>query len=68
MIATVVDPLQEPSPADDADTAAWKDVHGVNASGTSLLKVLFLEPWFTELSMLMARHWVQSVCQASLMF
>lgn len=32
MIATVVDPLQEPSPADDADTAAWKDVHGVKAS------------------------------------
>lgn len=46
MLATVADPLQEPSPADDADSAVWMDVHNVKASGTcavsfALVRVCF---------------------------
>ena len=33
MIACAADPWQEPTAADDADTAAWMDVHQVKASG-----------------------------------
>lgn len=43
MIAVAADPLQEPTAADDAATAAWMDVHKVKASGALLF------PWCSPL-------------------